>query len=109
MKIKIGDQSFKLKLLSREKYDEVMDEDSESEAMTDLNDNTITFAEDSTNFPSVVRHELFHAYFSLNLVNSSNLDMVQTEELSAEIVGKYGEDIVKLGKKITTWIKKKKS
>lgn len=109
MKIKIGDQSFKLKLLSREKYDEVMDEDSESEAMTDLEDNTITFAEDSLNFPGVVRHELFHAYFSLNLVNSSNLNMTQTEELSAEIVGKYGEDIVKLGKKITTWIKRKKS
>lgn len=107
MKIKVGDKNFKLSLVTRDKFNELVEDGHDAEAITDVNDSTIIFANDSRDFPLLVRHEIFHAYFSLNLVSSSSLTMDQTEELCAEIVGKYGEEIVNTSKKVHTWIKKR--
>jgi len=57
--------------------------------------------------PEVVRHEMFHAYFTLTLTHNADLSMNDMEEMSATLIGKYGEDLIKNSRKVLTWLKKR--
>lgn len=53
----------------------------------------IEFCETNINIP-LIRHELFHAYYAETSTNSASLTGEQTEEVAAELIAKYGEELV---------------
>lgn len=104
MKIKLGDNNWKIRLLSPEKFFEIH-KDNNCGAVTDTGTFIIDFRTDEI-LMTHVRHELFHAYFTLTLTENSKMAKDDVEELSATIIGKYGEDLIKNSKKIYNWLKK---
>lgn len=104
MKLKVGDTNWKVRLLTPEQFIDIHgEENKETAAMTDTGTHIIDFRNDCIDIINV-RHELFHAYFSLSLVSDSHLDKDATEELSANIIGKYGEQLVNNSKKVYKYI-----
>jgi len=62
-------------------------------AVTLPDTSTIEFCDTDLNIP-LIRHELFHAYFAETSTVSASLTAEQTEEVAAELVAKYGEELV---------------
>lgn len=102
MKIKIADSFWKIKLLTRKEFDKKFEN---AYALTDVENKILYFSDDSVN-RNTVNHEVFHVFFSLALVASSDLTMDQTEEVAAEVMGKYAEDYIKITRKIFNLLKK---
>lgn len=86
MQIVIGDQKWKLKVLSNEDY--AREHGGSTIAMTMRDYNLIHFVEDYVDM-ATIRHELFHAYMNQSCVYSANLSMQAMEEVCAEIMAKY--------------------
>ena len=103
MRLKIGDVHWKIRLLSPEKFCKIHDDN--NEAVTDPNIKTMDFRTDCINITNV-RHELFHAYFTLTLTGDTNMDKDNVEEVSAALIGKYGQDLINNSVKILTWLEK---
>lgn len=107
MKLKIGDTNWKIRLLTPEKFISIHGPDSENtEAVTDTGARIVDFKTNAIT-ADVVRHEMFHAYFTLTLTHNADLSMNDMEEMSATLIGKYGEELVKSSRKVFTWLKKK--
>ena len=102
MKLKIADNYWKVKLLTRKEFDNKFENGC---ALTDIENKTIYFVRDNIN-KNTVFHETFHVFFSLALVASSELTMDQTEEVAAEVMGKYAEDYIRISRKMFNMLKK---
>lgn len=55
----------------------------------------------------LIKHELWHAYLSNQLVKSANLKIHQFEEVTAEMFETHGERIIKQSKELFKYIKKR--
>lgn len=53
-----------------------------------------------------VRHECFHLFAAFQTITSANLTSYQTEEVFAEMFGKWGEEMVKTSRKLFNFFKK---
>lgn len=96
MRLKIIDSYWKVKLITRDQFNAEFES---GEALTDTDGKTVYFIKGAVN-ENVVRHEIFHVYFSHTLITSSDLTMDQTEEVAAELIGKYGKDIIEVSDKL---------
>jgi hypothetical protein len=104
MKLKISDVTWKIQLLTVDKFTAKNGEN--CYGITDTDAKVIDFRRDAVT-AAVVRHEIFHAYFTLSLVASSNLSMDQTEEVCAELMGKYGEQYIRDSRKVFNYLQKR--
>lgn len=74
-------------------------------AVTLINEKEIAFSTETINLV-VVLHELFHAYASYLCMESANLDVLQAEEIFAELFGSQGPNMYKQGLRIFSTLKK---
>ncbi len=105
MRIKIVDSFWKIKLLTRDAFNKQF---GDGWALTDTENKVVYFCRDNTT-RNTVNHEMIHVWFSLAFVASSSLNMEQTEEVMAELMGKYAEDYIKSCRKVYNWLKKEMS
>lgn len=106
MKIKLGDEAWLIKLVPPEEFVSTHGEEFEgTAALTDLEKKEIHFRTDEIDI-EYVRHELFHAYFNLLMLKDIELKKDDTEEMSANVIGKYGEELIKNSKKIIKYLLK---
>lgn len=104
MKLKIVDATWKIVLQTPDEFIKTHGQDyTDAAALTDPNVSKIYFRTDDIH-EKYVFHELFHAYFNSTLTNDCTLDMGQTEELSANIVGKYGPELIKKGRRVYKYL-----
>ena len=94
---KIYGDTWKAYLFSHDKFMSMHGDD--CEAITIIEDKKIVFNDEDLS-RHVVVHELVHAYFSYQYIDSSNLSVLQTEEIFAELFGHKGEEILALSKKL---------
>jgi len=97
MKIKVLGKTWKIKKVTPKTY--IKNHGADSDAITDLTKRIIYFRNDEFNI-EVIRHELFHSFLEESMISRASLSAEQVEEMSAEIVGRYGEEIVFLAKDI---------
>lgn len=71
----------------------------DSDAITDLTKRAIHFRNDEFNI-EVIRHEIFHAFLEESMVSRASLTAEQVEEMAAEIVGRYAEEICNIGNEV---------
>lgn len=103
MKLKIGDENWTIKLLSQKDFASLFQE---GEALTDTTKKTIYFIKEKVAY-STVAHELFHSYFNLSLISSTNQMIAEdVEEVCAEVLAKYLDDYYLNCKKVNKWLKK---
>lgn len=77
----------------------------DSEAVAILEKREIHFnAEDFS--PIVVRHEIWHGFCHFQVISSAYLTTDQTEEVYAEMFGRWGEDMLKISRKLYNYFKK---
>lgn len=106
MKLKVVDNNWKIRLLSPEMFiKEHGKSHSDSDAITDTEKFIVDFKIGSLTEVNV-RHEVFHMYFDSLLVASANLTPLQIEEMTASLMGKYGEDYIKSSRKVWKWLNK---
>lgn len=104
MKLKIVTTIWKIVLQTPDEFIQTHGQDyTDTAALTDVNVSKIYFRTDNIH-EKYVLHELFHAYFDSTLTNDCTLDMGQTEELSANIVGKYGPELVRKAKRVYKYL-----
>ena len=104
MKLKISDVTWKIRLLTVDKY--IAEYGDDSRAITDVHAHTVDFRRDIVTL-ELVRHELVHCYFALAMVTSSQLTMDQTEEVFAELMSKYGEQYIQNSRKVFNYLQKR--
>jgi hypothetical protein len=97
MKIVILGKTWRTKLVTPRTY--IKNHTDDSDAITILTDRAIHFRTDCFNI-EVIRHELLHAFMEETMMNRASLSPFQVEEIAAEIVGRYAEEIVSLAKDI---------
>lgn len=97
MKVVILGKSWRVKVVSPKTY--MKNHGDDSDAITDLNKRVIDFRNDEFNI-EVIRHEIFHAFLEESMVSRASLTPEQVEEIAAEIVGRYAEEICNLGNEI---------
>jgi len=86
LKFKIGGDSWEFNLISSVTYRRRFGSD--SEAICLLREKEVWFSRNDFGL-NVVAHELVHILFSQSAHGSSDLDSHQTEEIAAEIMGRY--------------------
>lgn len=98
----IKDKTWTFNLLTDKKYEKVYGEGScgatrKVERVVDFKKSTLTMI--------VILHELFHAYTSMSLTDSMEVDREGQEELSCEIFAEHGLDIYNLALEIDTFFR----
>lgn len=94
---KLYGDTWKAYIVSHDKFMSLHGDD--CEAITIIEDKKIVFNDEDLSLHVVV-HELVHAYFSYQYIDSSNLSVLQTEEIFAELFGHKGEELLRLAKKL---------
>jgi len=108
VKIRIVAQLWKIVLQTPAEFNQTHgDAFAEAAAVTDANTWSICFRNDSISIETV-RHELFHAYWEATLTKDCSLTMDQSEELAAQVVGRYGEELVRKARKVHKYLIKGK-
>lgn len=109
MKIKVAGVFWTVRLLSAEEFSKVHGEKfKDAAAITDTGKKIVDFRREDLN-DIHVRHELFHMYFDSLLLDSADLNTLQVEEVTASLLGKYGEEYIKISRKIYRWLVKQNS
>lgn len=104
MRVKTGDLTWKVSVLTPEQYVKEFGQGSLAMCLKDLRE--VYFIKDYIT-PETIRHELFHMFMELALIQScTRLAISDFEECAAEVMGKYGEQYFKLSQAL--WAKLKK-
>lgn len=97
LKLKIFDSEWKIYLFSEEKY--VTEWSDADAAHTIPSTHEIYFNEEELDRETVI-HELTHAFYAELCTSSASLTGDQVEEVMCDLVGKHGDKILRLGRKL---------
>ena len=104
LRLLIGDVKWRVRLLTTEQFaKEHGEEHKDSGALTDTSKNIVDFQIGEITKENVY-HEMFHAYFTLALVNNAPMDRDQTEEVAATVMGKYATEYIANAYKTSAWL-----
>lgn len=100
--LKIRGQDWTVKLLPIDSFYRIYDEG--IAALTNVETKEIIFNPEDLSLSTVI-HELTHAYFSASHVISANLNPDQVEEVMCDVIGEFGPEIIRTGRKLTKYLK----
>lgn len=100
--INIRGQDWTVRVIDAEVFSARYDES--TAAFTVSSTKEIVFSADELNLSTVI-HELTHAYFSASHITSANLSPDQVEEVMCEVIGEFGPEIIRVGRKLLKSLK----
>jgi hypothetical protein len=101
-KIPIRGHDWEIVLMTQEEFAKKFDDN--TAALAAPKELTLYFNTEELDLDTII-HELVHAYYSHSGTNSASLHIDQIEEVFCELFGVYGEEIIRVSRKLRKVLK----